>query len=278
MSKRPAPVSIRANSPVSTSSSEPSLKRQKTSSPAPSGPIKVHILEAKLDSQRLSELFTLVESHANRQGKKRVLDGESQENLNLEICWDVHDADVVVTAIQMRKRLERHVEWRLAVRIFFKFICECSLFSNTPVQKEKSIVTPQWLLDSVEHNRPMPCGDYAALSDLHNETIQNCPDTNHSDSGSLPPTSSPPSPKPATADIGTSVSGKLSHKSRFACARASPLVCPNQDLVEQFDVVRRSRALEGEDISALTYARAIAVRVAIICIIQEKYRLTSTLR
>jgi hypothetical protein len=111
----------------------------------------------------------------------------------------------------------------------------------------------------------MPCGDYAALSDLHDKTVQNCPDTDRSDSGSLPPTSSPTplSPQPAAVDIDMSISSKLSHKSRFACARASPLVCPNQDLVEQFDVVQRSRALEGEDISALTYARAVAVRVAL---------------
>jgi hypothetical protein len=150
--KRPAPTSIRTNSTASTSSSEPSLKRQKVSSPASSGPIKVHILEAKLDSQRLYELFTLTESHNKRQGKKRAADGESQQNLNLKLCWNVRDADVVVTAVQMRKRLERHVDWRLAVRIFF--ICKFSLFSNTPTRpfRNKSLLSPPngfWILSSI---------------------------------------------------------------------------------------------------------------------------------
>lgn len=58
--------------------------------------------------------------------------------------------------------------------------------------------------------------------------------------------------------IPTDVS-KLSYKSRYAVQRASPLVCPNQSLAVELDVIRRSRALEGEDRSALSYARAISV-------------------
>ena len=51
----------------------------------------------------------------------------------------------------------------------------------------------------------------------------------------------------------------LSHTSRYSCCRASPLVCPNQGLVAELDVIRRSRSLEGEERSALSYQRAIAV-------------------
>jgi hypothetical protein len=34
----------------------------------------------------------------------------------MELCSDIRNADVVVTAVQMRKRLERHLDWELAVR------------------------------------------------------------------------------------------------------------------------------------------------------------------
>ena len=47
--------------------------------------------------------------------------------------------------------------------------------------------------------------------------------------------------------------------SRYACQRASPLVCPNQALVRELDVIRRSRALEGEERSSLSYQRAASV-------------------
>lgn len=39
----------------------------------------------------------------------------------------------------------------------------------------------------------------------------------------------------------------------------SPLICPNQTLVNELSVIRRSRELEGEERSALSYSRAIAV-------------------
>ena len=62
----------------------------------------------------------------------------------------------------------------------------------------------------------------------------------------------PPNP-PLPTDLE-----RLTYKSRYACQRASPLVCPNQDLALELDVIRRSRALEGEQQSALSYARAIS--------------------
>jgi hypothetical protein len=64
----------------------------------------------------------------------------------------------------------------------------------------------------------------------------------------LPP--SPPTP--------TSLN-RLSHDSLYAVQRASPLVCPNQLLIRELDDIRRSRELEGEARSALSYARAISV-------------------
>lgn len=63
----------------------------------------------------------------------------------------------------------------------------------------------------------------------------------------LPP--SPPIPTNTT---------NLDWKSRYACQRASPLVCPNQAVAVELDIIKRSRALEGEERSALSYSRAIA--------------------
>jgi len=124
-------------------------------------------------------------------------------------------------------------------------------------------VTPQWLVDSVKHGRLMPYGDYAALNELNN--LENCGEKEDPVPGlSKLPTQSTRS---ITADTGNIT--KLSHTARFSCARASPLVCLNQELVAQLDIVRRSRDLEGEDISALSYARAAAVSDKFISTPQE---------
>lgn len=61
----------------------------------------------------------------------------------------------------------------------------------------------------------------------------------------------PPSPIPTFTE-------RLSWQARYSCQRASPLICSNQDLALELDVIKRSRALEGEDRSALSYSRAIA--------------------
>jgi hypothetical protein len=106
----------------------------------------------------------------------------------------------------------------------------------------------------------MPCSDYAALNELHNETINNFGDKESSVLGpSKPPASpGPRSPSPVSGGVDADRT-KLSHTSRLACSRESPLVCPNHELAVQLDILRRSRGLEGEDISALSYARAVAV-------------------
>ncbi|KAI0263865.1 hypothetical protein BC834DRAFT_885948 [Gloeopeniophorella convolvens] len=157
------------------------------------------------------------------------------------------EADVIITAIGMRKRLERHLNWDLA--------------------KTKALVTPDWLSDSVAKSRPLPCADYAALPALEETTAEHCPRSESPQDGAStkrtpytsPRTSpAPPSrlgPTPPAFLLSPSEpppQAKLDHAARFSCARASPLVCVNQAL--------RSRALEGNERSALSYARAIAVR------------------
>ena len=60
-------------------------------------------------------------------------------------------------------------------------------------------------------------------------------------------------------ELATSAQGDLSPAAKFACQRESPLVCPNQELVEQLDVIKRARELDVDWRGALSYARAIAV-------------------
>lgn len=147
-------------------------------------------------------------------------------------------------------------------------------------------MTPDWLRDSVAQARPLPCADYAALPDLKETNEKVC-----RRGGSLP-SENPPSkfksrspsfqgisPHPRSSYRATHKEivppafllpppvppppAELDHTARYCCSRASPLVCVNQPLCAALDVLRRSRALESNERSALSYARAIAVSVAL---------------
>ena len=74
--------------------------------------MKVYIVQAKLDADTITELYHAIEGFA-------LKDGNSDERaLQLKLCPEVMDADVVLTAVRMRKRFERHVDWKIAVRVF----------------------------------------------------------------------------------------------------------------------------------------------------------------
>lgn len=216
------------SSSISSSDSQP-RKRQRSSSDGsePDKRLKVYIVQAKLSADEVASLYALVDHHS------------VNESLDFELTPSPRDADVIVTAVHMRKRLERHIDWALA--------------------KEKPIVTPDWLFNSVSAGELLPCGKFAALSELHDETVHNCPDgDDDSDTAaSSPPTDSllhlrSPSQEPAA-------SADLDWKSRYACCRASPLVCVNQHLVSRLAIIRRSRELEDDKISALSYDHAIGM-------------------
>ncbi|KAM5545049.1 hypothetical protein V8D89_001160 [Ganoderma adspersum] len=255
-----------SETPSSRSPSRPPpAKQRKTSSTTAKvlPDTKVFIVQAKLDVGTLSSLVGLADRETGG------------------VCKNAKDADVIVTAVSMRRRLERHVPWDIA--------------------KTKAVVTPEWLRDSVSHGGPLPCEDYVAVQDLHDATVEHCPECNCKPCACSAPSTSPtpllsPSPShaegvprlPLSPPTSTSASsaqaleekkravsiprnllppeppiptdvGKLSYTSRYACQRASPLVCPNQDLVRALDTIRQSRALEGEDRSALSYERAASV-------------------
>lgn len=185
------------------------------------------------------------------------------------------------------------------------------------------MVTPDWLRDSVKEGKGLPCEAYIAIEDLHEATVQNCPDCNlhpcacdDSDDvveqETLPETPAQQYPSPQHTQSGPSAEpslkveakkrksaskgkgkllqtalnfpsvgttaevkipahllspdppiptnvSKLSYNSRYAVQRASPLICPNQGLALELDIIKRSRGLEGEERSQLSYARAISV-------------------
>ncbi|OBZ65065.1 DNA-directed DNA/RNA polymerase mu [Grifola frondosa] len=248
--KRPAPLPSQSESQSSSSANllSGSSKRPRLSPPPGKAlpNVKLFIVQAKLNTSAISELFGLAEQHAKR------------------LCNKPEDADVIVTAIGMRRRLERHIPWELA--------------------KHKAVVTPQWLRDSVKNGSSLPYDNYIAIQDLQDTIVQNCPECNckpcacspsstssyassslrHSQeslasatSATSPPTAIPAYLLPPSPPLETDIT-KLDYTSRYACQRASPLVCPNQALVHELDIIRQSRALEGEVRSALSYARAVS--------------------
>ncbi|KAI0710318.1 Nucleotidyltransferase [Cerioporus squamosus] len=249
--KRPAPVPHQGSQSGESSTSRPPPAKQHRSSIDKALPeVTVYIVQAKLDVATIAELFGLAERHTKG------------------VCRNAMDADVIITAIGMRRRLERHIPWHIA--------------------ETKAVLTPAWLRDSVNEGTALPCDDYVAIQELHETTIEHCPDCNckpcacsDGDSNAVTPrvdTKQLPSPpsvsihKPALPapvpvpenllppdpPIPTNLE-KLDYMSRYACQRASPLVCPNQVLVRELDIIRRSRALEGEERSALSYERAASV-------------------
>ncbi|KAJ7741502.1 hypothetical protein B0H14DRAFT_2989395 [Mycena olivaceomarginata] len=199
-------------------SSEPPAKRRKMSSnssseclsspsntPIPtSDVVKLYLVQAKLTAQDISELFSLAEKH-NLRVSKSLNAGPNHDSTKLQLCPSSEDADIIIT--------NRHIDWNLA--------------------KEKAIVTPEWLRDSVQQRAILPCGDYAALRELKQNTVQNCPDSDDDTDGG--------------GSCVSSLAQPDSEKLRYACLRPCPLVCPNQGLVNQFGIIRRSRELEGKD-------------------------------
>lgn len=104
--KRPAPIHEQSSGYSSKSDRgttpdiDPPSKRSKISKTAKALPdVKLYIVQAKLTGPAIAELFSLAERNCER------------------LCQDIEHADVILTAITMRRRFERHVPWELAVRV-----------------------------------------------------------------------------------------------------------------------------------------------------------------
>lgn len=111
-------------------------KRRRVSSPRKDKPVLVYILQAKIHPEMMSELAMLVENYKVERGNKSLEGPSSISELNLELTGDVEKADVIVTATNMRQRLERHVEWRIAVCAYTLSIAQ-SACSNTIYRKRR---------------------------------------------------------------------------------------------------------------------------------------------
>ncbi|KAG1760599.1 hypothetical protein EDD22DRAFT_72295 [Suillus occidentalis] len=197
--------------------------------------VLVYILRAKIHPETMSELTSLVENYQFERVNNRP---SVVSDRNLELTADVEKADIIVTATNMRQRLERHVDWRIA--------------------KTKPIVSPSWLRDSVKIGRPLPCSSYVAIHDLDDETLRICDTVQHT-----PSESSFEKESSWQAELDEPVDAaeveSLSYSAKYSCLRPSPLVCSNQNLVKELDVIRRGRNVEGEERSMLSYSRAISV-------------------
>ncbi|KAF9486019.1 DNA polymerase mu [Pholiota conissans] len=235
-----------SSKPSSTASRAPKRLRSSSTASSPEGStspspkvLKIYIVQEKLDEKSVHELYDLVEQNNN-----------PANVLALELCADPNEADVIITAIGMRKRLQRHVDWNIA--------------------KQKPVLKPNWLRESAKQGRPVACGDFAALRELHNETVAHCPDAAVDDvtsgeSAASSQTSTAakeaksPAPPPAPSVKPTDPRVFKNWRSRYACERASPLVCPNQALAVELAVLNRAREMEGENMSALSYEKSVAI-------------------
>ncbi|KAI6009829.1 hypothetical protein EDC04DRAFT_2771985, partial [Pisolithus marmoratus] len=161
----------------------------------------------------------------------------------VELTANLEEADVIVTAIRTRPRLERHV--------------------NPSLAQSKPIVTAEWLQGSVKSGFLFPCGDYAALRDFREETARSCPDNSQGDVVASEQSEcarlKPQLFRDPEEIADPRDAAALDYTSRYSCQRGSPLTCPNQGLVRELDIIRQCRFVEGEERSILSYARAIAL-------------------
>lgn len=86
-------------SPKSTHSSPQCPSKRTKGAPGILASHRVFILQPKLSQTEISEIFDLAES------------------ADAVIVSSPDEADIVITKIGMRKRLERHIEWNLAVSV-----------------------------------------------------------------------------------------------------------------------------------------------------------------
>lgn len=72
--------------------------------------VRVLILDAKMDPSVVQELHELVEN----------FDSVADPAVHLQLTSAAENADVVITNVHMRQRLERHIPWKLAVSVNFR--------------------------------------------------------------------------------------------------------------------------------------------------------------
>jgi len=197
------------------SEAEHPRKRIRSSSPASESEerrtLKIYIVPAKVNEKEMQEL-------------SRMIDDTDHDEIitRFELTSNHAEADVIITNLRMKKRIERHIPWNIA--------------------RQKSIVTPAWLRQSIKDGHPVKCGPYAAFQELQ--------ESKREDNSGLPQVGVKPTPRRVFDNW----------KAKYACQRASPMVCLNQALAAELNVLTRSRELEGLSMNALSYEKSVAVR------------------
>jgi DNA polymerase IV len=139
-------------------------------------------------------------------------------------------------------------------------------------QRTKTVVTPQWVEDSLLHGRLMAIVDYIPIDELKQSSGNSRGGIVHNTferSNAIPqramadshPTSSQAARNHEEEGQGSDASYIPRYTSSYACQRHSPLVCPNQELIGELLVIKRAREVDGDMRSMLSYARAISVSI-----------------
>lgn len=128
-------------------------------------------------------------------------------------------------------------------------ICDWSQSRASSFQRQKSVVTPAWLRQSIKDMHPVESGLYAAFEELHDSESNQ--DVNSEPHLLLCP--------PQVRMKATPRRVLQNWNAKYACQRASPMVCVNQTLAAELNVLARSRELEGLSMNALSYEKSVGV-------------------
>ncbi|KAG9119524.1 hypothetical protein FRC07_005413 [Ceratobasidium sp. 392] len=176
--------------------------------------LTIHVVNAKLSPSEIGEMFSLA------------------QNASAKLSSTPQNAAILITALTMKRRLERHISWDVA--------------------STKHIVSPQWLRACVEQDKLLP---FSQFETIKSERRVSAPGPSASISNSAAFSTHAPVAAPSRSKAAVP---KGDHTHPLSTHRRSPLVCPNQALCEQLATIMKSRSLEGEVNKELSYSRAIA--------------------
>ena len=108
------------------------------------------------------------------------------------------------------------------------------------------------MYQSIKDGHPADCGAYAAIEELHDETVEHCPE-GPKESSTFASTYTESVVVPTNPRVFKNWAVK------HACQRASPLTCVNQELALELNVLARSRELESLSPNALSYEKSVGV-------------------
>jgi hypothetical protein len=115
------------------------------------------------------------------------------------------------------------------------------------------VVEPGWLEKSAEANEMLPFDQYLAIPSLKPQAALPTAKVEPT------PASLPSGSRGSPIELSDTEDYHVTNMSKYCVQRKTPLICPNQELVAQFAVIRNARWLDKNETSNLSYARTIAV-------------------